>query len=272
MLHCTIFPRRSAALFLPFVVALLQACGGGGGDSTGPGGNGTALTSGATLTNLSGDQNSQRLYRITVPAGTPMLSVITSGGTGDLDLYVRHGAAPTDQQADCESLGGANEEDCVIESPASGEWYVMLHGYEAYSGASLTAVAGEDDGSGEEPPPSQEIYFRVQQDLSYPSGSGAQWCNLPSSNFTDNNPAIADVPSAHTTTFDGPSEPGTFTASHTMSSSTVNFTYTLARPAEGFNRYYTKLLRSYNGTLNRCIDVSNESWTLTYVDEPAPAR
>ena len=267
MLHQSRIVRRSAALLLPVVVALLQACGGGGGgDGTGPEGAGTLLTSGAAVTNISGAEGSEKLYRIAVPAGAAALSIVTSGGTGDMDLFVRHGSAPTDGEADCESAGGSNSEACTIDAPATGDWYIMLYGYEAYSGVSLTATAGE--GGEEEPPPSQQIFFRVQQDLSYPAGSGAQWCDMPSTNFTDNNPGIADQPTAHTTTFDGPSEPGTFNASHTMGSSTVNFTYTLARPAEGFDRYYTKLIRRYNGSLNRCIDVSLESGTLTFTDVP----
>ncbi|HEU4829309.1 MAG TPA: PPC domain-containing protein [Gemmatimonadales bacterium] len=134
--------RRPAGLLSLLIAASLGACSDGG---TGPGDgdgdeNGTALTSGTTVTGRSGDEGSTTLYRITVPAGATLLTVTTSGGSGDLDLYVRRGAEPTTSTYDCESAGGSNEESCELDSPAAGTWYIMLEGFEAYSGASLLAT------------------------------------------------------------------------------------------------------------------------------------
>lgn len=126
---------------LSLLLALgIAACSDGG---TGPGDgndNGTQLTSGTPVTGRSGGEGSTTLYRITVPTGATRLTVTTSGGTGDLDLYVREGAEPTTSTYDCESAGGNNEELCELDDPEAGTWYIMLEGFEAYSGASLLAT------------------------------------------------------------------------------------------------------------------------------------
>lgn len=132
--------RRPAGLLALLIAASLGACSDGG---TGPGDgdeNGIALTSGTPLTSRSGDEGSTTLYRITVPAGATLLTVTTNGGSGDLDLYVRRGQEPTTSTYDCASDGGSNEESCELDSPSEGTWYIMLEGFEAYSGASLLAT------------------------------------------------------------------------------------------------------------------------------------
>ncbi|WP_367379596.1 PPC domain-containing protein [Arsenicicoccus sp. oral taxon 190] len=40
-------------------------------------------------------------YSIKVPAGATNLQITTSGGTGDVDLYVKAGSAPTTTSYDC---------------------------------------------------------------------------------------------------------------------------------------------------------------------------
>lgn len=100
----------------------------------------TVLTSGVGLTNQSGTESSTRFFSITVPAGATNLTVTTSGGTGDLDLFVRLGNLPSNGTADCSSEGPDNAETCVVPSPAAGTWYVMLYGFEAYTGVTLTAT------------------------------------------------------------------------------------------------------------------------------------
>ena len=137
--------RPRAALLAFLATTTLAACGGDGG--TGPGGddgdggdNGTALTSGAPIGSRSGAEGSTTLYRITVPSGASLLTVTTTGGTGDVDLYVRQGQAPTGSSYDCESAGGDNEEICELELPAAGTWYILLEAFEEYSGVTLTAT------------------------------------------------------------------------------------------------------------------------------------
>ncbi len=100
----------------------------------------TTLTSGTPLTNLSGAEGSRRFYQITVPAGATSLSVTTSGGSGDADLYVLFNVLPSSGNADCASESEANNESCIIASPSAGVWYVLLEGWSAYAGLTLTAT------------------------------------------------------------------------------------------------------------------------------------
>jgi serine protease len=99
----------------------------------------TALTNGVGLTNQSGAASSSRYFSITVPAGATLLTVTTSGGTGDVDLFARFSTLPSTGGFDCESSGGDNNETCTVGAPAPGTWYVLLYGFDAYSGVTLTA-------------------------------------------------------------------------------------------------------------------------------------
>jgi hypothetical protein len=104
------------------------------------GGGGGTLTNGVPVPNLSGATNAQSNYSIAVPAGQTSLVVTISGGTGDADLYVRAGSAPTLTTYDCRPYITGNSETCSFTNPAAGTWYIMLNGYTAYSGVTLTAT------------------------------------------------------------------------------------------------------------------------------------
>ena len=107
----------------------------------------TRLTSGVAVSGLAGAEGSAKLYVITVPTGATGLSVRTSGGIGDADLYVRRGSPPTSSAVDCASVELTTVESCTFTNPAAGEWYVLLVGYAAYSGVTLTATVTGGGGS-----------------------------------------------------------------------------------------------------------------------------
>ncbi|BDU15712.1 S8 family serine peptidase [Lysobacter auxotrophicus] len=98
-----------------------------------------ALANGVPVTGLSGARLSERLFALTVPAGATGLTFTTVGGTGDADLYVKFGSAPTTTSYQCRSIKSGNAETCGIATAQAGTYYVMLRGYAAYSGVSLTA-------------------------------------------------------------------------------------------------------------------------------------
>ncbi len=80
-------------------------------------------------------------YSVTVPAGTTSLVFNISGGTGDADLYVRLGAAPTTTSYTCRPYTGGNNETCTINNPAAGSiYYTNVRAYSAYSGVTLKAT------------------------------------------------------------------------------------------------------------------------------------
>lgn len=89
-------------------------------------------------------QGENRYYRITLPANVTRLTLSTSGGPGDADLYVRHGKLPTTSASTCRSTAPATTESCTVNQPAAGDWYVLLDAYTTYSGLTLrgTWVSG----------------------------------------------------------------------------------------------------------------------------------
>ncbi|MGH8027152.1 MAG: PPC domain-containing protein, partial [Pseudoxanthomonas sp.] len=87
-------------------------------------------------TAVSGAAGSQTYYSLVVPAGAGQVSFVMQGGTGDADLYVKWGEAPT-SSIDCGSETGTNNETCTLVAKP-GTYYVRIAGFTAYAGATLT--------------------------------------------------------------------------------------------------------------------------------------
>ncbi len=101
------------------------------------GGGDPYLTNGQAIT-VSGAAGSNQYWRVTTPAGKA-LTIALSGGTGDADLYTRFGSRPTTSTYLCRPYLTGNNETCTVSSTSAGDYYIMLNGYSAYSGASLKA-------------------------------------------------------------------------------------------------------------------------------------
>lgn len=97
------------------------------------------LSDEVAVTGIGGEAGSIRYYAIDVPAGATRLTIATSGGTGDVDLYIRRGALPQEYVYDCRPLRAGNEETCTVTFPAAGYWYIMLRGDQAYADVRLVA-------------------------------------------------------------------------------------------------------------------------------------
>jgi leucyl aminopeptidase len=123
---------KFAKLALAFVGELGKSTGGGGGDVSG------VLTNGVAKTNQSAATGASLNYTMVVPSGATNLKFVTSGGTGDADLYVKFGSAPTTTSYTCKSDGGTNAETCNIATAQAGTYYVMVKAYSAFSGLSIT--------------------------------------------------------------------------------------------------------------------------------------
>ncbi|MFD0738949.1 proprotein convertase P-domain-containing protein [Lysobacter koreensis] len=96
---------------------------------------------------MAGAAGSQQFWTMAVPAGASNLRFVTSGGSGDADLYVRFGSAPTTSSYDCRSQGSTNAETCNIATAQAGTYHVMVLGYSAFSGMSLTGSYGTGGGT-----------------------------------------------------------------------------------------------------------------------------
>ncbi len=76
-------------------------------------------------------------YTYTVPAGATQITVATSGGTGDADLYVRKGAEPTTATYDCRPYRSGNAESCDVAVAAGDVVHIGVRAYSAFSGVTL---------------------------------------------------------------------------------------------------------------------------------------
>lgn len=98
----------------------------------------TPPTGGETFNNLSATQGSWYQNSINLPQGVSTLTVTMTGGSGDGDLYVRQGSAPTSASYDCRPYKNGNEEQCVITNPQAGDWHLGIFGYAAFAGVTMS--------------------------------------------------------------------------------------------------------------------------------------
>jgi len=123
------------------------------GTAGGGSGGGNVLQNGVPVTGLAATSGNAVSYTLVVPTGASNLQIASTGGSGDADLYVRFGSAPTTSSYDCRPYLTGNTESCSFATPQAGTWYVMLRAYSSFSGASLTAsyTASSGGGGGDEP-------------------------------------------------------------------------------------------------------------------------
>lgn len=110
------------------------SCSGGGGGGT------TQLQNGVAKTGLAGSSGTELNYTVVIAAGASNLTIATSGGTGDADLYVKFGSAPTTSSYNCRPYKTGNNESCTFAAPQAGTYYVKVRGYSSFSGVSLKAT------------------------------------------------------------------------------------------------------------------------------------
>jgi Zn-dependent metalloprotease len=108
----------------------------------------TVLSPNTTLTNLGAIFSSETFYKWTVPAGASSFSVSTTGGTGDVDIFLKKGSPPTCQETavvapcvyDEVSANVGNQESITINSPAAADAYLNMTAYDTYAGVTLNIV------------------------------------------------------------------------------------------------------------------------------------
>ncbi|MGO1003657.1 pre-peptidase C-terminal domain-containing protein [Lysobacter sp. CA196] len=108
-----------------------------------------ALVNGVAKTDISGAARSYRFWTMQVPSGASELQFATSGYSGDADLYVKYGSAPTPTNYDCRANLGSTSETCRIAEARAGAYHVMVNGWSAYSGMRLLGSYRASTGSGD---------------------------------------------------------------------------------------------------------------------------
>lgn len=103
---------------------------------------GTVLTKGVAVSNLSASTGNSLNYTMVVPSGSSNLTFNISGGTGDADMYVKFGSAPTDTVYDCRPYLNGNSETCTFATPSAGTYHVRIKAYSSFSGVSLIGDYG----------------------------------------------------------------------------------------------------------------------------------
>jgi leucyl aminopeptidase len=98
---------------------------------------GNVLQNGVPVTGLSAATGTSLNYTMVVPAGSQNLTFTMSGGTGDADMYVQVGVAPTDSSYACRPYKSGNAETCTFATPTAGTYYVRIKAYSTFSGVQL---------------------------------------------------------------------------------------------------------------------------------------
>lgn len=126
-----------------------------------------SLENGVSKTGLSGNRLDETFYTMEVPAGATELNFDMSGGTGDADLYVKFGSAPTTSSYDCRPYKSGNTENCNFATASAGTYHVMVRAYSTYSNVSLvgdyTPASGGGGGS--------DTFFENTTDVDIPDNN-----------------------------------------------------------------------------------------------------
>lgn len=83
--------------------------------------------------------NFSSTYTQAVAAGhTATISI--SGGSGDADLYVKAGSAPTTSSYNCRPYKTGNSESCTFTPSSATTYYIKVRAYSTFSGVTLTTT------------------------------------------------------------------------------------------------------------------------------------
>ncbi|KGJ87745.1 collagenase [Colwellia psychrerythraea] len=106
------------------------------------------IVNGGSKSGLSASTNQTTdSYFINVPVGATNLVVNISGGSGDADLFIKQGTAPSSSSYDCRPYQSGNSETCTVSSPTAGLWYMNVNAYSAFANVTLTASFDEGQGT-----------------------------------------------------------------------------------------------------------------------------
>ncbi|MFI1769034.1 collagenase [Streptomyces sp. NPDC020800] len=88
--------------------------------------------------NLSSAAGNLSYFYINIPAGTTQLTITTSGGTGDADLYYKKDTWASTTSYTSKATGPGNSHTLTVTNPPAGDNYITLHAAQAFNGVTLT--------------------------------------------------------------------------------------------------------------------------------------
>ncbi|MEP7294843.1 MAG: lysyl oxidase family protein [Burkholderiales bacterium] len=109
------------------------------------------LVNNTPVANLSGALGSTTNFKFAVPAGAVSVTFSIWGNSGDSDLYVKYGQPATTSVWDQRPYLSSSNETVTISPAQAGDYFLMVHGYTAYSGLTIkatysgTAAVGKPD-------------------------------------------------------------------------------------------------------------------------------
>jgi len=88
-----------------------------------------------------GPAGSSQQFTLVVPAGSPTLTFRTSGGSGDVTLYVKRGSAASASAYDYVSAHpNTNTESVTVRSPVAGVYYLTVTSASVFTGVSVEGI------------------------------------------------------------------------------------------------------------------------------------
>ena len=137
----TNFDADHASKFAKLAVSYISEMAKNAGDVIPP--IGDELENGVTVAGITENAKAERVFTLNVPDNATNLNFITSGGSGDADLYVKFNSAPTLTSFDCKSTTSSSNERCEIGNAQAGVYYVMVQAWNAITNVSLTGSYNE---------------------------------------------------------------------------------------------------------------------------------
>ena len=134
----------------------------------GPDAGDKVLVNGVAKQELFGESKSSEIYTFDVPENATEVTFELSGGTGDVDMYVRRSGIPTKSSNDCKSIEEGNNEACSLDVREAGTYQVLIYGYKAYQGVTLLATHNGQDSTDTAP-----AYYSNEDVIDIPDQSEA---------------------------------------------------------------------------------------------------
>ncbi|RSZ59295.1 hypothetical protein HF313_02575 [Massilia atriviolacea] len=111
------------------------------GTLAGAGGTGyPVLNNGVALAGQGAATGGWQYFTIDVAAGKTQVAFALNGANGDADMFVKLGGTPTTASYNCKSDGPSSVENCTVNAPAAGRYYVGVYAYAAYNNLSVKAT------------------------------------------------------------------------------------------------------------------------------------